>query len=117
MSNDHGKSGTWKTKKLKLKYKEDYKKLVKDRWKDKAIHGKFPKYLDKDYMDTELSFQWMKYTGLKGETEGDNTTAQDQSLNTRYYSKHISKQGTTDTYRMCHNQPETVSILYLGSEY
>ena len=45
-------------KKLKLRYKEDYKKLVMDEWKYKAMHGKFPKYLDKDYVDTELSFQW-----------------------------------------------------------
>ena len=57
VSNDHGKATTWKANKLKLKYKKDYKKLVKDKWKDKALHGKFPKYLDKDYVNTELSFK------------------------------------------------------------
>ena len=35
----------------------------------------------------------MKHTGLKGETEGLITAAQDQAHNTRYYSKHIIKQG------------------------
>ena len=45
-----------KGQKLKLKYKEDYKKLVKDKWKAKAMHGKFPKYLDKDFVGTNLSF-------------------------------------------------------------
>ena len=83
MSSDHGKAATWKTKKLKIKYKEDYKKLVNNKLKGKAMHGKFPTYLDKDYVDTDLSFQWMKYTGLKVETEGLITVAQDQSLNTR----------------------------------
>ena len=39
---------------------------------------------------------WMKHTGVKGETEGLITAAQDQALNTRYYSKHNVKQGTTD---------------------
>ena len=28
-------------KQLKLKYKKDAKKMVKDKWKDKAMHGKF----------------------------------------------------------------------------
>ena len=28
MNNDHGKTATWKGKKLKLKYKEDFKKMV-----------------------------------------------------------------------------------------
>ena len=70
MINDHGKTATWKTKQLKLICKEDIKKIVRDKWKEKAMHGKFPNYVDKDHMDVELSFQWMKCTGLKGETEG-----------------------------------------------
>ena len=67
MTNDHGKAATWKAKQLKLKYKEDFKKVVRDKWKGKAMYGKFPNYLDKDHVDVELSFQWMKHTGLKGE--------------------------------------------------
>ena len=107
MTNDHGKTATWKTKQLKLKYKEDFKKMVRDKWKEKTMHGKFPNYLDKDRVDVELSFEWMKHTGLKGETEGLNTAVQDQAPKKRYYSKHIIKQGTTDRCRMCHIQPET----------
>ena len=70
MTNVHGKTATWNAKQLKLKYKEDFKKMVRDKWKEKALHGKFPNYLDKDHVDVELSFEWMKHTGLKGETEG-----------------------------------------------
>ena len=114
MTNVHGKTATWKAKQLKLKYKEDYKKMGRDKWKEKAMHGKFPSYLDKDHVDVELSFEWMKHTGLKGETEGLITAAQDQVLNTRYYSKHIIKQGTTDRCRMCHTQPETVEHIISG---
>ena len=33
------------------------------------MHGKVPGYLDKDYIDVKLSFQQMKYTELKGNTE------------------------------------------------
>ena len=102
ITNDPPKSAIWKAKKLKLKYKEDVNKLVRDSQKEKAMHGKPSKYLEKDHVDQEMSFQWMKYTGLKGETEGLITAAQDQALNTRYYSKHIIKQGYTDRCRMCH---------------
>ena len=75
MTNVHGKTTTWKAKQLKLKYKEDFKKMVRDKWREKAMHGKFPNYLDKDHVDVELSFKWLKHTGLKGETEGLITAA------------------------------------------
>ena len=80
------------------------------------MHGKFLKYVDKDYVDTELSFQWMMYMGLKGETAGLITAAWDQSLDIRYYSKHISKQGTADTCRMCHNQPKALEHIISGCQ-
>ena len=58
----------------------------------------------------------MKHTGLKGKTEGLITAAQDQALNTRYYSKHIIKQGTTGICRMCHTQPATVEHIISGCQ-
>ena len=33
--------------------------MAKDKWKDKAMHGKFPKYVNRDHIDMELSFEWM----------------------------------------------------------
>ena len=30
------------------------------------MHGKFPNELDKDHVNVELSFKWMKHTRLKG---------------------------------------------------
>ena len=36
---DHGKTATWKAKQLKIKYKEDFKKMVRHKWKEKAMHG------------------------------------------------------------------------------
>ena len=86
MTNAHGKTVTWKAKQLKLMYKEDFKKMVRDKWKEKDMHGKFPSYLYKDDADVELSFKWMEHTGLKGENEGLITAAQNQTLNSRYYS-------------------------------
>ena len=112
----HGKTATWKAKQLKLKYKEDFKKMVRDKWKEKNMYGKFPSYLDKDHVDVELSFQWMKHTGPKGETEELITATQHQALNTRYYSKHIIKQGMSDRCRKCHTQPDTVEHIISGCQ-
>ena len=112
-NDDISKSATWKAKKLN---NENINKLVRDRWKEKAMHGKLPKYLEKDHVDQEMSFQWMKYTGLKGETEGLITAAQDQALNARYYSKHIIKQGSTDRCRMYHTQAESVEHIISGCQ-
>ena len=58
----------------------------------------------------------MKHTELKGETEGLITAAQDQVQNTRYYSKHINKQGTKDRSIMCHTQTETVEHIISGCQ-
>ena len=58
----------------------------------------------------------MKYTGLKGKTEGLIRAAQDQALNARYYSNHIIKQGFTDRCRMCHTQAETVEHIISGCQ-
>ena len=80
------------------------------------MHDQLPKYLQEGHIDIEMSFQWMKYTGLKGETEGLITAAQDQALNTRYYSKHIIKHGSTDRCRVCHNQAETLDHIISGCQ-
>ena len=69
------------------------------------MHGKFPNHLAKEYIDIQQSFKWMRHNGLKGETEGPITAAQDQALYTRYYNKHIMKEGHTDKCKMCHSQP------------
>ena len=44
--------------KAELKDKEDLKKMVMDKWKEKAMYGVFPNYLDKDHVDVDLSFKW-----------------------------------------------------------
>ena len=80
------------------------------------MHGKFPNYLHNDHRDISQSFQWMKYTGLKGETEGLIIAAQDLALNARYYCKHVVKQGATDKCKMFHGHPETVENIIAGCQ-
>ena len=42
MTNVHGKTATWKAKQLKLKYKEDFKKMVRDKWREKPCMESSP---------------------------------------------------------------------------
>ena len=42
MTNVHGKTATLKAKQLKLKYKEDFKKMVRDKWKEKPCMESSP---------------------------------------------------------------------------
>ena len=42
MTNDHGKTATWKAKQLKLKYKEDFKKMVRDKVEGNGHAWKVP---------------------------------------------------------------------------
>ena len=55
--NDQGKRAIWKAKQLKLKYKEDFNKMVWKKWKEKSMYGEFPNYLAKSQVDVELSFK------------------------------------------------------------
>ena len=73
-------------------------------------------HLDKKYIYTEHSFWWMKDSELNGETEGLIVAAKDLALHTKYYYKHIMKQGVTDKYRVWHSQPETVWCILPGCQ-
>ena len=95
--------------------KELQAKNLMKKWDEKPMYGKFPGHLDIGHLDIEQKFQWLKHSGLTGEKEGPD--AQDQALNTRYYYKHIFKEGVTDKCRMCHSQPETVEHIISGCQH
>ena len=42
MTNDPGQTATWKVKQLKLKYKEDFKKMVRDKWRERSCMESSP---------------------------------------------------------------------------
>ena len=42
MTNDHGNTATWKAKQLKLKYRENFKKMVRDSERKKPCMESFP---------------------------------------------------------------------------
>ena len=80
-----------------------------DKWHKKVLYGRFPKIVEQN--DTNNSWSWLRNTGIKGETEGLLTAAQDQCLNTRNYRNKILGQNIDSVCRVCNQADETVSHI------
>ena len=87
---------------------------LKNNWEKKVLHGQFPNRMNRANVSKHHSNQWLKSAGLKAETEGLIVAAQDQSLATRNYQKHVSKTISDDRCRLCKEKPETIDHLVAG---
>ena len=92
---------TKKVKRIKQHVRNDLQKQLKETWKNKVIHGKYPENLEKAHVDRDQTNIWLKSSGLKPETEGLIIAAQDQCLPTRSYRFRIIKDGTNPMCRLC----------------
>jgi hypothetical protein len=95
---------------LKETTKQEYRNSLKDmrtsEWKDKPLHGQFPKRVDEIPPAKEL-WNWLKLGTLKKETEGMIFAAQDQALPTRNRKYRIEKTGESPMCRMCMEREKT----------
>ena len=103
-----------RAKRVKLIAKKLLQKNMKKTWEGKPLHGQFVKRTTKPNISQGLTHRWLKSAGLKSETEGFLIAAQDQSLPTRNYQRHISKTIADDKCRMCKVKPETIDHLIAG---
>ena len=108
------KSAAEKAKRIKSKSKLLMKNLLKEKWKNKPLHGQFLKRITAPSVSLELSTQWLNSSGLKGETEGLILAAQDQSLATNNYKTNISKTENDDKCRICKLRSETIDHIVAG---
>ena len=84
-----------------LKMKEHKEK----EWKEKALHGQYPRLVADT--EQEKTFNWIRNGYMKKETEGMLTAAQDQALPTRWRKVNIEKRQGTPLCRMCNERDET----------
>ena len=77
--NREDKSASENALALKHIFKSKMKSTKEEKWKDKALHGQYPKILEKPHVDTITTNKWLS-SNLKGETEGLLVAAQDQAI-------------------------------------
>ena len=92
------------------------KSMKEEKWKNKALHGQYPKILEKPYVDTVTTNKWLS-SNLKGETEGLLVAAQDQAINTRNYQKVICGKKWRANTECVRNMKRQWTILYLDVRY
>jgi hypothetical protein len=84
---------------------------LSENWHQKPLHGQFAKRTKEADINRYQTFSWTRSSGLKSETEGFIFAAQDQSLKTKNYLKHIMKTGEDSSCRYCHQHQETIDHL------
>ena len=62
-------------------FKSKMKSMKEEKWKNKALHGQYPRILEKPHIDAVITNIQLS-SNLKGETEGLLVAAQDQAINT-----------------------------------
>ena len=85
---------------------------LQESWEEKMMHGKYPKRL-KD-VDQRKTNQWLRSTGLKGETEGLMIAAQDMSPATCCYHHCIMKDATDPHCGICRKFAESIDQIVSG---
>ena len=107
-------SPTVAAKHRKQKAKKIGQEKLESRWHEKPLHGQFAARSKQADVDETATHQWLRSSGLKGETEGFILAAQDQSLFTRNYQANILHNGTDPKCRFCEDKVETIDHLVSG---
>lgn len=84
------------------------------RWEEKALHGRYPSRIKEADVHMKATNQWLKSSGLKAETKGLITAAQDQTLPLKVYHHHVIKNDTDSQWLICNKHQETVDHVVLG---
>jgi len=63
--------------------------VLKNKWKNKIMHGQYIRNIDRQLISEEDTFLWLSKGDLKAETESEIVAAQDQAIKTKYYAKKI----------------------------
>ena len=107
-------SSTVKAKHIKTQAKIKHINELKEGWKDKPLHGKYPIRASDPDVNSSLTHHWVASSGLKSETEGFIIAAQDQSLLTRNFQANILGNSADPKCRVCDKHTETIDHLVSG---
>jgi hypothetical protein len=80
-------------------------------WKNKAMHGQYIRNKDSQLISEEDTFLWLTKGDLKAETESEIMAAQDQALQTKYYTTKMLDTETDSKCMPCHQFDETIDHI------
>ena len=78
LSQPHVKSDGTQHTKARLR------EVLKEKWKNKVMHGQYIRNIDRQLNSEEDTFLWLSKRDLKAENESEIVAAQDQALQTKY---------------------------------
>ena len=94
------------------------REVLKEKWKNKVMHGQYIRNIDRQLISEEDTFLWLSKGDLKAETESEIVTAQDQALQTKYYATKILSTETGSSADFANNfidnRPHNISMPHTG---
>jgi hypothetical protein len=85
--------------------------VLKNKWKNKLKHERYIRNIDRQLISEEDTFLRLSIGDLKAETESEIVGAQDQALNTNYYTTKILHTETDSKCRLCQKLDETIDHI------
>ena len=74
--------------------------VLKEKWKNKVMHGQYIRNIDRQFISEEDTFLWLSKGELKAETESEIVAEQEQELQTKYYATNILSTETDSKCRL-----------------
>jgi len=84
---------------------------LKKKLKKKVMHGQYIRDIDRQLISEEDTFIRLSKGDLKAETESEIVVAQDQVLQTKYYTTKILNTETDSKCRLCQHFDETIDHI------
>ena len=81
-----------------------------ERWKEKSMYGQFVREIPES-TDVKKTWEWLRKTDLKIQTESLLCAAQELALRTNYVKHHIDKSAESPFCRMCEAKGKLYVIL------
>jgi len=85
--------------------------VLKNKWKNKVMHGQYIRNIDRELISEEDMFLWLSKGDLKAENESEIVAAQDKALQTKYYATKILNTQTDSKCRLCQQFDETIDHI------
>jgi hypothetical protein len=86
-------------------------KVLKNKWKNKVMHGQYIRNIDRQLINEEDTFLWLLKGDLKSETESEIVATQDQAIQTKYYATKILNTETDSKCRLCQQFYEAIDHI------